>query len=304
MSYLMVPMKLPYLTRPPIVAALLIAMSGFGAMAGLPESKTFVGRDRFQSLIEKGQRENWKSLPIGERTARAGMALIGTPYVNYTLELDDRIESPSANFRGMDCWTFFEIALATARVLKVSDSPTPAEFLRMIEIDRYRGGRCDGTFASRLHHLEDWLHDNQKRGLVKDITPGLPGAQKLRREMNYMGGSGSRHFRQLRANPSLVAKMAKVEAELSQRGIYYVPKRSVRATERFIQNGDIISIVTTWPGSYTSHVGLAYRDKKGVLRFLHASRNEREVVLDSRLSDYLNRYKLHAGIMVARPNDL
>lgn len=274
------------------------------ALAGLPESKTFVGRDRYEALIQRGVRENWKSLPISERTARAGLALVGTPYVNFTLELDDRIESPSANFRGMDCWTFFEIALATARALKASDSPSSADFLRLIEIDRYRGGHCDGTFASRLHHLEDWLQDNQRRGLVKDVTPGLPGAQKLRRTMNYMGGSGSRHFRQLRANPSLVPKLAKVEAELSRRGIYYVPKRSVRAAERYLQNGDIISIVTTWPGSYTSHVGLAYRDKNSVLRFLHASRNERKVILDSRLSDYLNRYKLHAGIMVARPNDL
>jgi len=40
-----------------------------------------------------------------------------------------------------------------------------------------------------------------------------------------------------------------------------------------------------------------------VMRFLHASKNAREVLLDSRLSNYLDRYSLHAGIMVARPND-
>jgi hypothetical protein len=83
-----------------------------------------------------------------------------------------------------------------------------------------------------------------------------------------------------------------------------VPKSAVPAAEKHLRNGDIVCIVTTWHGSYTSHVGLAYRDKKGVLRFLHASRNAREVILDSRLSDYLNRYSLHAGIMVARPNDI
>ena len=279
---------------------LLWAVSGT-SNASLPESVVFVGKPRFEKLIERGVRENWKALPLGERTTRAGLSLVGTPYVNYTLELHDRIESPSANINGMDCWTFFEIALATARVLKTTDQPTPQDFLRFIEMDRYRGGKCDGTFSSRLHHLEDWLQDNQKRGLIKDITPSLPGARKLNRTMNYMGGKGSRHFRQLRADPSQIPKLARVEKTLSDRGIWYVPKGSVRAAEKHIRNGDIICIVTTWHGSYTSHVGLAVRDKQGTLRFLHASRNEKKVILDSRLSDYLNRYKLHAGIMVARP---
>ncbi len=284
---------------------LLVVLPGaVPAAATLPASATFVGKRKFEEMIARGVRENWKALPIGERTARAGMALAGTPYKNFTLELHDRIESPCANFDGMDCWTFFEIALATARVLKASDIPSTKDFLRAIELDRYRGGRCDGTFTSRLHHLEDWIQDNARRGLVKDITPGLPGARKLRRTMNYMGGKGSRNFRQLRANPSLVPGMARIEKHLSERGIYYVPKASVPAAEKFLRSGDIVSIVTTWHGSYTSHVGLAYRDKKGVLRFLHASRNEKKVLLDSRLSDYLRRYKLHAGIMVARPNDL
>ncbi|MCX7869286.1 MAG: DUF1460 domain-containing protein [Terrimicrobiaceae bacterium] len=251
--------------------------------------------------MERGRRENWRALPIGERTARAGLALVRTPYKNYTLELDERIEAPSANFSGMDCWTFFEIALAAARALGESENPTPADFLRWIELDRYRGGRCDGRFTSRLHHLEDWLQDNERRGLVADITPKLPGARKLRREMNYMGGPGSRFFRQLRADPSMIPVMARIERNLSERGIYYVPKSAVPAAEKYLRDGDIVCIVTTWPKSYTSHVGLAVRDRKGTLRFLHASRNEREVILDSRLSDYLNRYSAHAGIMVGRP---
>lgn len=269
--------------------------------AGLPMNTVFVGESKFRELMARGARENWKALPIGERTARAGMALRGTPYKNFTLELHERIEAPSANFEGMDCWTFFEIALASARALAASEHPTPREFLRFIELDRYRGGTCDGKFTSRLHHLEDWLQDNQKRGLVADITPKLPGARKLRREMSYMGGSGSRFFRQLRADPSLIPVMARIEKKLSENGIWYVPKSSVPAAEKHLRNGDIVCIVTTWPKSYTSHVGLAVRDRAGTLRFLHASRNERKVILDSRLSDYLRRYSTHAGIMVARP---
>lgn len=272
--------------------------------AALPESVVFVGQGKYQALINRGLAENWRELPIGERTSKVGLSLVGTPYKNYTLELDDRIETPSVNMAGVDCWTFFEIALGAARALKVSENPTPADMLRMIELDRYRGGRCNGKFVSRLHHLEDWLQDNEKRGLVKDVTPSLPGAKKIYRTMNYMGGKPSKYFRQLRADPSMIPQMARIESALSQRGIWYVPKSAVPAAEKYLKDGDIICIVTTWPGTYTSHVGLAYRDAKGVLRFMHASKNARAVVVDSRLSDYLNRYSLHAGIMVARPSDI
>lgn len=272
--------------------------------ASLPEEVVFVGPTKFEALAKRAAGEGWKNLPIGERTAKIGLALRGTPYKNFTLELDTHIETPCVNMAGMDCWTFFEIALGTARAVKVTDNPTSKDLLRMIELDRYRGGHCDGKFTSRLHHLEDWLQDNQRRGLVKDVTPSLPGAKRLYRTMNYMGGPASKYFRQLRADPTLIPFMARVEQGLSERGIWYVPKNSVPAAEKYLKNGDVICIVTTWHGDYTSHVGLAYRDSKGTLRFLHASKNAKEVILDSRLSDYLKKYKMHAGIMVGRPNDI
>lgn len=288
----------------------LFLLAGFLAVllpleaAPLPDSVIFVGPTKYKALVDRAAAEGWSALPIGERTARVGHALLGTPYTNYTLELDARVETPCVNMAGMDCWTFFEISLGIARAIKATEKPGPQDLLRMIELDRYRGGRCDGKFTSRLHHLEDWLQDNQRRGLVKDITPSLPGARKITRTMNYMGGGASKYFRQLRADPSMIPTMARIERGLSDRGIWYVPKSKVAAAEKSLRSGDIICIVTTWHGSYTSHVGLAYRDSKGVLRFMHASKNAKEVVIDSRLSDYLNRYSLHAGIMVARPSDI
>lgn len=283
------------------LAGLLVYPSLFAA--GLPESVTFVGQSKYQSLINRGKAENWQALPIGERTTKAGLALLGTPYKNFTLELDSRVESPCVNMNGMDCWTFFEIALGSARAMKVSENPTRSDMLRMIEMDRYRGGKCNGLFTSRLHYLEQWMYDNQARGLVKDVTPSLPGARKLNRDMEEMSVAW-KTSKQLRANPSLVPEMARVENQLSQKGIWYVPKSQVPAAEKYLRNGDVICIVSTWPKSYTSHVGLAYRDKNGVLRFMHASKNAGEVIIDSRLSAYLNRYSSHAGVMVVRPNDI
>jgi pentose-5-phosphate-3-epimerase len=120
--------------------------------------------------------------------------------------------------------------------------------------------------------------------------------------MAYMGKNW-KSFRQLRANPSLVPKMQRIEQQISDRGIYYIPKTKVAAAEKHLRDGDVVSIVTTWPGTYTSHVGLAVRDKRGVLRFLHASRNHRKVVLDERLSTYLAGNSKHMGIFVSRPID-
>ncbi len=270
----------------------------------LPLERTFQGVEKFQRLMKTGRANRWNELPIGSRTARFGMALVGTPYVNYTLELDSHIEAPSINMSGMDCWTFFEISLAAARLSRTNPDPSPVAALRMIELDRYRGGRCDGKFTSRLHHLEDWLKDNSRRGLLVDLTPKLPGAQKLRRKMDYMGGHGARNFRQLRADPSLIATMAKIEKRLSHEGIWYVPKKHVAAAEHLIQDGDILCIVTTWPGSYTSHVGLAVKQPNGTVRFLHASQLQKKVILDQRISTYLNAKTKHAGLMVARPLEI
>src|SRR5690606_8367274 len=95
-----------------------------------------------------------------------------------------------------------------------------------------------------------------------------------------------------------------MEKQVTQLGMYHIPKSKVAGIESKIQSGDVIGI-TTYDGKRigTSHVGLAYRDSNGVLRFMHASapRNHGKVVLDVRLKDYLYKFKSNAGIMVARP---
>jgi hypothetical protein len=146
------------------------------AESRLPFGTVFKGRDRFDRLVASAREGNWTARPIGERTAIVGSALIGTRYKSYTLEIDNRVEAPSVDFTGMDCWTFYEIALGFARMLDESaENWTPERLLHYIELDRYRGGQCTGEYLSRLHYLEDWLADNDRRGLVEDLTPSLGG---------------------------------------------------------------------------------------------------------------------------------
>ena len=280
------------------------ASLGLTNAASLPFGTVFKGQDKFDYLVQQAQDNHWKALRIGERTAAVGRALVGTRYKSYTLEIDDRIEAPSVNFQGMDCWTFFEIALGFARLLdEPASNWTPARLLHYIELDRYRDGQCTGEYLSRLHYLEDWLADNDRRGLVEDLTRDLGGvrANHAAHEMTF----GWKHYRYLKSNPALLGPLGRMEARVSERPLYQIPKNRVARIESKLKSGDIIGIVSRdRPGLYsTSHVGLAYRAKDGVLHFMHASspRNYGKVVIDSRLSSYLARYRSDSGILVARP---
>jgi len=287
-----------------LVPLLLICSMATAAETRLPFKTVFRGQDRFNRLVSQAKSNDWKSLPIAERTATVGQALLGTRYKSFTLEIDNRIESPSVNFNGLDCWTFFETSLAFARMLNEPDTNwTPETLLRYIEADRYRSGVCTGEYLSRLHYLEDWLYDNDRRGLVEDLTTRLGGGSvpHSAREMTQ----GWRHYRYLAANKSLLGPLAQMENRVSSRPLYQIPKSRVGKIESKLQNGDIIGIVSRDRGGMysTAHVGLALRTSDGVLHFMHASSpgNYGKVVVDSRLSQYLYRYRGDSGILVARP---
>ena len=290
-----------------LVLLLAVAITGnTRAAVTLPMRTVFKGQDRFEQLVVRAKAENWKSLPIGQRTATVGQAMLGTPYRSFTLEVDNRTESPSVNLTGLDCWTFFEVALAFARMLEEPEENwTPARLLHYIEMDRYRDGECTGAYLSRLHYLEDWLYDNNRRGLVADLTRELGGVSvpHSAREMTL----GWRHYRYLVHNRTLLGPLGDMEERVSSRPLYEIPKSRVAAIESRLRNGDIIGIIsrdgrrTSWRA--TSHVGLALRTSDGTLHFMHASapRNFGRVVIDSRLSTYLYRYSSDTGILVAHP---
>jgi hypothetical protein len=178
---------------------------------------------------------------------------------------------------------------------------SPQTLLKYIERDRYWDGKCTGDYLSRLHYLEDWLHDNDRRGLVDDLTRSLGGVSVSNAATEMT--KNWRSYRYMRANPALRAGIAKLEGRLREKPLVMIPKAKVPAIEAKLQSGDVIGIISKDGSAYgTSHVGLALK-KNGVLHFMHASapNNYGKVVIDSRLSDYLARFKSHAGILVARP---
>ncbi len=294
------------------ILAFLLALSISAQAASIPEFQqrlpmevVFKGGEKFQRLVKQAQRENWAALPIGERTARVGKALLGTPYVNYTLEIHDRIESPSVNFQGLDCWTFYEISLAFARMLRLKTSDyTPEDLLALVELERYRNGRCDGGYLSRMHFLEEVFADNEARGLSVNPTRDL-GGEPLQREIREMT-SAWKSYRYLRSNTALLPEMGRIQEKVSALPVHHIPKDQVASIEKYIHTGDIIAITCRDSSAYTSHVGIAVR-KADWTHFMHAtSRRDkgRKVILDGRISDYLKRSDDHYGIVIYRPLDL
>lgn len=271
----------------------------------LPMKTIFKGEDRFHAIVKKGIGEEWRNLKVGDRIIRVAQELEGLPYENFTLEIDDHVESPSVNLNGLDCWTFFEQCLGFARMFGIEkDSYRPDDLLRQIEFTRYRGGRCTGQYLERIHYLAEWFFENDARGTCDYLAPSLPGAERIRdrkiSEMTTLWKS----YRYLRNNPELRVPMKESEDQVAKLPVYHIPKSKVAAIEPLLQDGDVIGIATKYNGGFCSHVGLARRTDDGVTRFMHASRNYKKVVVDKSISGYLADFSAHAGILVGRPLEL
>src|SRR5204862_4367587 len=92
-----------------ILIPFVLICSGAAAMESrLPFSTVFKGQDQFNRLVAKAKLGNWQALPIGERTAVVGPALVGTRCKHFTLQIDKRMESPAVKLQGVGCWAVFE----------------------------------------------------------------------------------------------------------------------------------------------------------------------------------------------------
>jgi len=136
-----------------IVSLFFVTLALANPESRLPFSTVFKGRDKFDRIVAKAKEGNWAALPLGERTVTVGREMVGTRYKNYTLEIDNRIEAPSVNFLGLDCWTFFEISLGFARMLdEPQENWTPERLLHYIELDRYpRASPRDSGAVRDIH---------------------------------------------------------------------------------------------------------------------------------------------------------
>ena len=235
------------------------------------------------------------NLTVSQLVSETGMMFLETPYVAHTLEKVP--EQLVINLRELDCTTFAENCLALARTIH-SGEETDTRFAAELKQIRYRQGILDG-YPSRLHYFCDWIYDNARKGLVRDITEELGGV-RLEKEINFMS-THPESYSQLEQDSTLVEVIRRQEAAISARHLYYIPEDQVEEAEPRLQEGDIAGITTSIDGIAIMHVVILVR-RDGRIHMLHASSSAGRVVIsDQPLSDYLRTSELATGIMVARP---
>jgi len=199
------------------------------------------------------------------------------------------------NLREYDCVTFVENVVALAWLLKSPQKSFKA-FRGFLKKIRYRQGRLQG-YPSRLHYFSDWIHDNHKKSVVRDVTVEI-GGRSLRKSMTFMTTHPELYPPLNKATD--LRRMRSVERSISKRSLSFIPKKVLRRLEERIRDGDLIAITTNKEGLDVQHVGLAVRVKNRI-HLLHASSQERKVVLSKKtLHRHLMRSNVRSGIMVAR----
>jgi hypothetical protein len=263
----------------------------------------FDGQDVFTRIVNKASAENWNRLPIGELIGKIAMELKGTPYVGFTLEASKDSEYCVVNLKGLDCVTFFEDALCMARMIKRGKN-SPGDLIAEVQTTRYRGGKMGG-FTTRLHYTTDWFVDNEAKGVLRILTPDLPGAEPFTQKVGIMS-QHPENYRQLAAHPELLRDIRLAEDKINARSLKYLPMDKLAAAEHLLQTGDIIGVTTTEAGIDIAHTGLCIKDEQGVVHFMDASSSPRrmQVTLEPEISTCLNWSSKLTGVMFARPLEL
>lgn len=222
---------------------------------------------------------------------------LGKPYIASTLEVRDK-EDLIINLRELDCTTFVETCIAI-HLAKRSGNPSFSNYCKKLSDIRYRNGEING-YPSRLHYMTDWTYENQKNGVLEDISLQL-GGEIIYKPINYMT-THTDSYKYLRSDKLNVEKMKIVEEDINGRNSYRViPVNKIADTEKNIKDGDIILFATTIEGLDYSHVGIAYYKKDGQLSFIHASSKGKKVLIESKsLVKYCQSSKICSGITVLR----
>ena len=241
--------------------------------------------------------ENQPGKSIANLVAEAGKMLEGTPYVAHTLEADT--EKLIINLRELDCTTFAENCLALARAAK-SSAPSFETFVKELKKIRYFGDEIS-DYTSRIHYFSDWIYENDKKGIIKDVSEEIANTQ-LKGFVNFMS-THPQLYQQLKSDSRLIPVIAEREKQINKRNYFYIPQNKIYDVENQLKSGDIVGITTSIKGLNISHVGILVRIRNEI-RLMHASSDAKKVLISPEtLEDYLQNSKTATGIMVARPQE-
>lgn len=254
--------------------------------------------DRFDRVMTYAEEHELHDEPVGRIMQELGLRFKGAPYLAGTLDAPST-ETLVLRLDGFDCVTFVETTLAMARGVAQRDASYEG-FARRMAQQRYRDGTMNG-YCSRLHYFTEWVADNEKLGIVEDLSDDL-GGHVLPDTLDFMSTHRSAYDR-FATNDSLFACVQKMETHLQTENpsIHYIPQDSIRAVYDQLRAGDILAFVTSIDGLDVAHTGLVYKGDGGSTGVLHASLNN-GVVVSPDLQRYVQQIDSQIGIVVARPH--
>jgi hypothetical protein len=237
--------------------------------------------------------------PFSDVIINTAKYLLEKPYVASTLEVSDN-EALVVNLRELDCATFVENCIALSGIIK-SGSQSFDDYCDLLTYIRYRDGEVDG-YASRLHYTSDWAYENEKKGILKNIS-GETGGQVILKTINFMS-THPQSYKHLRDNKVNIAGIKKTEDSINGRKAYTViPTSAIPVSSKDIQNGDIVAFATSAGGLDYSHAGIAYWENEQ-LHFIHASSKMKKVVIEQKtLFEYCKDSGSCTGISIFRINN-
>ena len=245
------------------------------------------------------------AVPLGRAAVRVGELAVGTPYEAFTLEAylkaggsPVRTEPLTLSLTRFDCVSLVESCLAVARVAAREGAPEWDAFAREMERMRYRGGVREG-YVSRLHYFSEWISDNERRGLARELGAELGGVADTR-PLRFM--TEHRESYPALEHPEVFREIAEMERSLDGRPRRVVRTARIPEVSDRIDTGDVLAFATSIEGLDVTHSAFAYRDREGVLRVLHAPLSGGVVeVTRSTLPEYVAGIRRSTGILVARP---
>lgn len=240
-----------------------------------------------------------KDLPFNQLLVKTAEFFLGKPYVASTLEASD-IETLIINLRELDCTTFVENCIALTRVIKSGDSSFENYCSCLINM-RYRGGEIKG-YTSRLHYTSDWIYENERNNLLRNISTDI-GGKIINHPLSFMS-EHPQSYKHLKDNEANVSKMKEIERTVNNRDNYrIIPVESISKNKEKIESGDIVVFATSLQGLDYSHIGIAYW-QNGELHFIHASSKQKQVVIEKKtLVEYCTDSKSCSGISILRINN-
>lgn len=248
----------------------------------------------FNAIINAAQKADLSNSAMSVIILHTGKQFLGTPYVGGVLDIPET-ENLVVNLSQLDCVTYLEIVVALSMTIKKGKTQFE-DFCHELTFIRYRNGVMNG-YASRLHYFSEWIHNNEQKGILENISAAI-GGKPFVKKINMMT-TNRVNYPHLKEDSSLNV-IRQAEERLSSMQLFHMPKEELLFAGDKIQDGDLIAITTAIDGLDVAHVGIAIH-VNSELHLMHASSLSKKVEISGiSLFEMLCNKSTYTGILVAR----